>query len=86
MFTENYKKFFYNYLLNWFQGSSKKNKRQAPIQELVDTEDKYLENLIMVRDNFRDRLTLISGQDKAVIFFRLVRILGQGFNRGAQKR
>jgi hypothetical protein len=56
------------------QGSSKKNKRQAPIQELVDTEDKYLENLIMVRDKFRERLNLISSQDKAIIFYKLVRI------------
>ena len=65
-----------------FQGSSKKTKRQAPIQELVDTEDKYLENLIMVRDKFRDRLTLISPQDKAIIFYKLVshyRLLAQNF-------
>ena len=29
------------------------NKRKAPIDELLNTEDKYLENLIMVRDVFR---------------------------------
>jgi len=42
-------------------------------KELVDTEDKYLENLIMVRDKFRDKLNLMSNQDKAVIFYKLVR-------------
>jgi hypothetical protein len=57
------------------QGSSKKNKRHAPIKELVDTEDKYLENLIMVRDKFRDRLTFMSNQDKNIIFYKLVRML-----------
>ena len=62
------------------QGSSKKNKRQAPINELVDTEDKYLENLIMVRDKFRERLSLMTIQDKAVIFYKLVRLLKNIFS------
>ncbi len=34
----------------------RKNKREAPMQELLETEDKYLENLIMVRDVFRQPL------------------------------
>lgn len=42
------------------------------MNELVDTEDKYLENLIMVRDKFREKLTLISNLDKAIIFYKLV--------------
>ena len=67
--TENMKKYFCKI---WFQGSTKRNKRQAPMNELVDTEDKYLENLIMVRDKFRDKLTLISNLDKAIIFYKLV--------------
>lgn len=52
-------------------GNIKKNKRKAPIDELVTTEDKYLENLIMVRDVFRERLTLMSGSDKNLIFHLL---------------
>lgn len=52
-------------------GSSKKSKRAAPIQELMDTEDKYLENLIMVRDKFRDKLTLMTPYDKQLIFYLL---------------
>ncbi len=51
-----------------FGNGTKKNKRKAPIDELVTTEDKYLENLIMVRDVFRERLGLMSTQDKNVIF------------------
>ncbi len=43
-------------------GSVKKNKRAAPIHELLTTEDKYLENLIMVRDVFRERLTTMPQQ------------------------
>ena len=32
--------------------SSKKNKRDFPIKEFIETEDKYLANLIMVRNHF----------------------------------
>jgi guanine nucleotide exchange factor VAV len=52
-------------------GGTKKSKRAAPIDELVTTEDKYLENLIMVRDVFREKLSLMSPQDKALIFHQL---------------
>ncbi|XP_071746379.1 protein vav isoform X2 [Lepeophtheirus salmonis] len=48
-----------------------KSKRDLPINELIDTEDKYLENLIMVRDVFRDQLTLLSSKDKELIFYKL---------------
>ena len=51
--------------------SAKKKKRQFHINELVDTEDKYLEKLIMVRDKFRERLTLMPTADKKVIFYFL---------------
>jgi len=47
------------------------SKRSAPMHELVETEDKYLENLIMVRDVFRESLTTMASQHKAVIFFKL---------------
>lgn len=49
----------------------KKSKRSAPIQELLETEDKYLENLIMVRDIFRNQLTNMHPEHRAIIFFRL---------------
>ena len=52
--------------------SSKKNKRDYPIKEFVETEDKYLANLIMVRDNFSDPLqNLIQEHLHSVIFFKL---------------
>ena len=50
---------------------AKKNKRKAPIEELVSTEDKYLENLIMVRDIFREKMTYMNIEDKNIIFFLL---------------
>ena len=50
------------------------------MNELVDTEDKYLENLIMVRDKFRERLSLMTIQDKAIIFYKLVRLLKNIFS------
>eukprot|EP00094_Tigriopus_californicus_P003786 TCALIF_03642-PA protein Name:"Similar to Vav Protein vav (Drosophila melanogaster)" AED:0.02 eAED:0.02 QI:0/0/0/0.66/0.5/0.33/3/0/716 len=49
----------------------KKSKRAAPVEELIDTEDKYLENLIMVRDVFRDPLTLMSPYHKSIVFYQL---------------
>ena len=49
----------------------KKNKRKLPIEELTTTEDKYLGNLIMVRDVFRERLSLMSVADKGLIFYLL---------------
>ncbi len=49
----------------------RKSKRAAPMQELLETEDKYLENLIMVRDIFRECLTTMSPPLKGVVFFRL---------------
>lgn len=52
-------------------GGTKKSKRNAPIHELLTTEDKYLENLIMVRDVFREKLTLMNLQDKNIIFYLL---------------
>jgi hypothetical protein len=35
----------------------------------------------MVRDKFRERLNLISSQDKAIIFYKLVRIQKIGSER-----
>ena len=52
-------------------GAGKRNKRKAPIEELLSTEDKYLENLIMVRDVFREKLSLMSGEDKKLVFYLL---------------
>ncbi len=52
-------------------GAGKRNKRKAPIEELLSTEDKYLENLIMVRDVFREKLSLMSSEDKKLVFFLL---------------
>ena len=49
----------------------KKNKRKLPIEELTTTEVKYLGNLIMVRDVFRERLSLMSVADKGLIFYLL---------------
>jgi len=54
-----------------FGGTGKKNKRKLPIEELTTTEDKYLGNLIMVRDVFREKLSLISTADKGLIFYLL---------------
>ena len=51
--------------------STKKKKRQFHLNELVDTEDKYLEKLIMVRDKFRERVNLMPNVDKKVIFYSL---------------
>ena len=51
--------------------STKKKKRQFHVNELVDTEDKYLEKLIMVRDKFRERLTLMPSHEKNAIFYSL---------------
>ncbi len=52
-------------------GGSKRSKRSAPMQELLETEDKYLENLIMVRDVFRNVLTTMPPPVKFTVFFRL---------------
>ena len=52
-------------------GAGKRNKRKAPIEELLSTEDKYLENLIMVRDVFREKLSLMSAEDKKLVFYLL---------------
>lgn len=49
----------------------KKSKRAAPMQELLDTEDKYLENLIMVRDVYREPMSNMSSFHKSIIFFQL---------------
>ena len=51
--------------------STKKKKRQFHVNELVDTEDKYLEKLIMVRDKFRERLSLMPMSEKKNIFYSL---------------
>jgi len=51
---------------------SKKSKREYPIKEFVETEDKYLANLIMVRDNFLDQLqNILPSNIVDLIFFRL---------------
>ena len=34
--------------------AKKKKKRSGPLNELIITEEKYLDNLIMVRDKFRE--------------------------------
>ena len=52
--------------------SPKKSKREFPIKEFSETEDKYLANLIMVRDNFRDPLVqFLSEPIHQAVFFRL---------------
>ena len=53
---------------------SKKSKREFPIKEFVETEDKYLANLIMVRNYFSAPLQgspLLSEDLHQLIFFRL---------------
>ena len=47
--------------------------RSRPLSELVDTEDKYVENLIMVRDKFRDQLfpNFLSQDRSGQIFYKL---------------
>ena len=51
---------------------SKKNKREFPIKEFLETEDKYLANLIMVRDHFSFPLQgSIPPALHAVIFYKL---------------
>ena len=51
---------------------SKKSKREYPIKEFSETEDKYLANLIMVRDNFLSQLqNLLQPNVVEIIFFRL---------------
>jgi hypothetical protein len=57
--------------LSLLGGGGKKSKRAAPIQELTETEDTYLENLIMVRDVFREKLSNMSPFHKSIIFFQL---------------
>ena len=49
----------------------KKSRRAAPMHELMETEDTYLENLIMVRDVFRDNMTNMSPMHKRIVFFQL---------------
>ena len=52
--------------------SSKKNKRDYPIKEFIESEDRYLANLIMVRDHFSDPLqSFVSESFHALIFCRL---------------
>merc|ERR1719391_1727370 len=55
--------------------AKKKKKRAAPLNELIVTEDKYLENLVMVRDKFRTPLLKSQGTLAPAtldqIFFRL---------------
>lgn len=53
--------------------TKRKKKRARPLSELVDTEDKYVENLIMVRDKFRDQLfpNFLSQDRSGQIFYKL---------------
>ena len=51
---------------------TKKSKREFPIKEFVDTEDKYLGNLIMVRNNFSQPLQSFLSEDlHRNVFFKL---------------
>jgi len=51
---------------------SKKSKREFPIKEFTETEDKYLANLIMVRDNFCLQLQhILSPSTIEIVFFKL---------------
>ena len=43
--------------------AKKKKKRAAPLNELIVTEDKYLENLVMVRDKFRKPLRIAASEN-----------------------
>jgi len=55
---------------------SKKSKREYPIKEFSETEDKYLANLIMVRDNFCIQLQhLLPPNTLDLIFFRLPELI-----------
>ena len=53
-------------------GAKRKKKRQRPLDELISTEDKYLENLIMVRDKFREPLSrYLSVNERRIVFCHL---------------
>ena len=51
---------------------TKKSKREFPIKEFVETEDKYLANLIMVQNHFSEPLQpLLSQEVHRLVFFKL---------------
>lgn len=55
---------------------SKKSKRDFPIKEFIETEEKYLENLIMVRDYFSEPLRQVIHENlHAIIFFKLPELI-----------
>ena len=61
--------------------SKKKDKREFPIKEFIDTEDKYLSNLIMVREHFSTPLKLVLPEDlHSIIFFKLEEMISLHHN------
>ena len=50
---------------------SKKSKRDFPIKEFLESEEKYLTNLCMVRDHFMLQLQHLSPEAAKIIFYRL---------------
>ena len=50
---------------------SKKNKRDYPIKEFLESENKYLTNLCMVRDYFMLQLQHLNPEAAKIIFYRL---------------
>jgi hypothetical protein len=55
--------------------SDRQKKRQLHVLELFETEERYLDTLIMVKVRFRDSLTSMSGLDKMIIFSQLDEII-----------
>ena len=50
---------------------SKKSKRDFPIKEFLESEEKYLTNLCMVRDNFMLQVQHLNPEAAKIIFYRL---------------
>lgn len=50
---------------------SKKNKREFPLKEFLDSEEKYVGNLCMVRDTFQLQLQHMEPQVMRIVFFKL---------------
>ena len=55
--------------------SDRQKKKQFHVHELVETEERYLDTLIMVKVKFRDCLTSMSGLDKMIVFSQLDEII-----------
>lgn len=62
---------------------TKKSKREFPVREFMESEEKYLANLCMVRDSFQLQLQHMTSETSKVVFFRLQEliVLHGGLNR-----